>query len=56
MTRKFSIRGSMAKFRVSLGVSQEMCAEDEGTALDIFWEDLLSNKCEEEFAYAERLE
>ena len=31
----------MAKFRVSLNVSQDIDAKDENDALDIFWEDFL---------------
>ncbi|HYR88503.1 MAG TPA: hypothetical protein VE422_30770 [Terriglobia bacterium] len=31
----------MATFRVSLNVSEEIDAEDEDAALDIFWEDFL---------------
>jgi hypothetical protein len=46
----------MAKFRVSLNVSQEIDAEDADDALDIFWEDFLRMNYEAGNADVERLD
>ncbi|MFI5089722.1 MAG: hypothetical protein ACHP7P_06660 [Terriglobales bacterium] len=46
----------MKRFRVWLNVSQEVYADDEAEALDIFWDDFNRLQAEEEHAVVEELE
>ena len=43
----------MKAFRITLHVVQEIAADDEDKALDIFWDDLIRSQAEEENATVE---